>query len=216
MGQQYFLASAVAQPPIVPPERWLLAFPEGQWRHWAALQKSVQTGDTVWVTVQHDDWLAKVAQLVKMQPDCHVVVVSLMPYDAEGLRAVNAGARGYCHQLAVPDMLSEVAQAVAHGGIWLGPDLVQRLVSATHDLLTRGLAPPAVPAHQADLSALSDREAQVARAVAKGFSNKEVAEQLHISERTIKAHLGAVFEKLGVRDRVQLVLLISSGHPPAS
>lgn len=212
MGRQYFLSSAVASPPVMPPERWLLAFPEGRWHHWAGLPQSVQAGDTVWVAVQHEDWLDKVATLVKAQPACHVVVVSLMPYDAEGLRAVNAGARGYCHQLSVPDLLSEVAQVVAHGGIWLGPDLVQRLVAATRDWLDRS---PNLSTDPADLSVLSDRETQVARAVAQGLSNKEVAAQLHISERTVKAHLGAVFEKLGVRDRVQLVLHLS-GRPAAS
>ena len=206
MGQQYFLASTLAQPPITPPERWLMAFPEGQWSLWTTLQKAVLPHDTVWVTVQHADWLDKVAQLVQAQPECHVVVVSTVPYDAEGLRAVNAGARGYCHELAVPEMLREVAQAVEHGGMWLGPDLVQRMVAATRELLSRA---PAAPAAEADLSALSEREAQVARAVAEGKSNKEVADQLFISERTVKAHLGAVFEKLGVRDRVQLVLRMS-------
>mgnify|MGYP000729949501 FL=1 len=211
MGKQYFLSSTVAKPPILPPERWMLAFPEGEWIRWATLQAAVQADDTVWVPVQHEDWMNKVAALVAAQPACRVVVVSTVPYDAEGLRAVNVGARGYCHQLAVPEMLQEVAQAVQHGGFWLGPDLVQRLVSATRELLA-DKAPP--PSSSVDLSALSDRELQVAKAVAAGKSNKEVAEQLFISERTVKAHLGAVFEKLGVRDRVQLVLLMSSVPTP--
>ena len=210
MGKQYFLSSTVAKPPILPPERWMLAFPEGEWIRWATLQAAVQADDTVWVPVQHEDWMNKVAALVAAQPACRVVVVSTVPYDAEGLRAVNVGARGYCHQLAVPEMLQEVAQAVQHGGFWLGPDLVQRLVSATRELL----ADKAPPSSSVDLSALSDRELQVAKAVAAGKSNKEVAEQLFISERTVKAHLGAVFEKLGVRDRVQLVLLMSSVPTP--
>jgi DNA-binding NarL/FixJ family response regulator len=54
------------------------------------------------------------------------------------------------------------------------------------------------------------REAQVARAVAVGRSNKEVADLLFISERTVKAHLSAVFEKIGVRDRLQLVLRLAA------
>lgn len=210
MGKQYFLSSTAAQPPIMPPERWVLAFPDGAWMSWAKLQTALQSDDTVWVPVQHEDWMSKVAALVAAQPTCHVVVVSTLPYDAEGLRAVNVGARGYCHQLAVPEMLQEVSQAVQHGGIWLGPDLVQRLVAATRELL----ADKAPPSSSVDLSALSDRELQVAKAVAAGQSNKEVAEQLFISERTVKAHLGAVFEKLGVRDRVQLVLLMSSAPTP--
>lgn len=213
MGKHYFLVNAAAQPAVTPPERWLVAFPDGEWCHWTSLQKALQAGDTVWVTVQLEDWAEKVAAMAKMQPDCHRIVMSLLPYDAEGLRAVNAGAHGYCHQLAVSDLLSEVAQAVGHGGFWLGPDLVQRMVAAMRDLLMRS---PSTYSGKPNLAVLSDREAQVAKIVAEGKSNKEVADQLHISERTVKAHMGSVFEKLHVRDRVQLVLLMSNATTQSS
>jgi DNA-binding NarL/FixJ family response regulator len=213
MNKQLFLASATAHPAILPPERWLVAFPQGQWCNWATLQTTVLPGDIVWVSVAHTDWKERVEALLGIQPECRVIVVSSVPYDAEGLRALNVGARGYCHVLAVPELLREVAEVVAHGGLWVGPDLVRRLMAATRDALER--SPNAKPP-QADLSALSDREAQVARAVAAGKSNKEVADQLHISERTVKAHLGSVFEKLGVRDRVQLVLHMSNSNASQS
>lgn len=206
MSKHLFLASATAKPPILPPERWVLAFPSGSWNNWSTLQASVGPGDTVWVPVAHPDWQDKVAAVLALQPQAHVVVVSTVPYDAEGLRALNAGARGYCHQLAVPELMQQVAQVVQNGGVWLGPELVQRMVTATRDLIERS---PHAALPQTDLSVLSERELQVARAVASGKSNKEVADQLHISERTVKAHLGSVFEKLGVRDRVQLVLHVS-------
>ena len=96
-------------------------------------------------------------------------------------------------------------------GCGSGTSLVQRLVAATRELVQRN--PGADGGAVCDLSALSEREAQVARAVAQGRSNKEVAEQLFISERTVKAHLGAIFDKLGVRDRVQLVLKLQSSFP---
>jgi two-component system, NarL family, nitrate/nitrite response regulator NarL len=201
----HFLASSAAQPPIQPSERWLLAFPNGQWSNWSTLKAQLKPGDTVWVPVAHADWEARVRELLAHQPACQVVVTSTVLQDPEGLRALNAGARGYCHALAVPAVLKEVAQVVAHGGLWLGPDLVQRLMAATRDALARS---PNAPLPQVDLSVLSERERQVAQAVADGKSNKEVAEQLFISERTVKAHLGAAFEKLGVRDRVQLVLYL--------
>ena len=208
MSKQHFLVDArnAGLPGAVgmaPPERWLQAFPGGQWSNWATLQTAVGAGDTAWVPVTYPDWAARVADLLQRQPACRVVVVSGVPQDAEGLRALDAGARGYCHLLAVPEVMQEVAQVVAHGGLWVGPSLVQRLMAATREALQR--SPNATPP-QADVSVLSERELQVARAVASGKSNKEVAEQLFISERTVKAHLGAVFEKLGVRDRVQLVL----------
>ncbi len=206
MSKHHFLASATAKPPVAPSERWLLAFPQGQWSNWATLLATVKPGDTVWLSTQHPDWEAKVASVVRQHPASPVVVVSPTPQDAEGLRAINAGARGYCHLMAVPTMLAEVAQVVQHGGLWLGPDLVQRLMAATRDVLARS---PNAQVPAADVSALSDRELQVARAVADGHTNKEVADLLHISERTVKAHLGAVFEKLGVRDRLQLVLRLA-------
>jgi two-component system, NarL family, nitrate/nitrite response regulator NarL len=208
VSQHHFLTSVIAQPPIAPSERWLLAFPEGQWSNWTRLQASTPVDDQIWVPTLHPDWLDKVAALVSAQSTRHVIVLSPVPYGAEGLRAINQGARGYCHLHAVPDLLREVAHVVQFGGLWVGPELVERMVAATRDLLGRagpGAAPPAP-----DLSALSAREVQVAHAVAAGKSNKEVADQLFISERTVKAHLGSVFEKLGVRDRVQLVLRLSS------
>ncbi len=212
MSQHHFLTSAAAKSPIAPSERWLLAFPQGEWSSWTRLQTLPLIDDQIWVSTAHPDWLDKVATLVRVQSTRHVIVLSAVPYGAEGLRAINQGARGYCHLHAVPDLLREVAQVVQFGGLWVGPELVERMVAATRDLLARagpGAAPPAP-----DLSALSAREAQVAQAVAAGKSNKEVAEQLFISERTVKAHLGSVFEKLGVRDRVQLVLRLSSSTVP--
>jgi two-component system, NarL family, nitrate/nitrite response regulator NarL len=190
----------------LPPERWAQAFPEGRSRDWPSLQQTVLAGDMVWVPVSGQDWPQRVDALLQLQAGCRIVVLSAVPSEAEGLRALDAGARGYCHLLAVSTLLREVAQVVGLGGLWVGPELVQRLVAATRGLLPQGLAqkPQAI-----DLSLLSEREAQVACAVARGHTNREVAEQLHISERTVKAHLGAVFEKLGVRDRVQLVLQLA-------
>lgn len=216
MSIHHFLSSAVAEPPIAPSERWLLAFPQGQWSNWATLRARSAAGDVVWVPVSHPDWMDKVAALVQAEPRRHVVVLSALPYDAEGLRAINQGARGYCHLHAVPELLREVGQAVQAGALWIGPELVERIVAATRELLGRAGPATVAALPPVDLSVLSAREAQVARAVAAGQSNKEVAEQLHISERTVKAHLGAVFEKLGVRDRVQLVLRLSSATAPSS
>lgn len=206
MGRHLLLLpDAGASWPLLP-ERWSQAFPDGLVCDWAGLQQAVATGDTAWVPVTRDDWLSRMVALLRACPGCHVVVLSAAPGETEGLHALEAGARGYCHLLAVPTLLCEVAQVVGLGGIWVGPELLQRLVAATRGLVQQGMTPPA---GSIDLSVLSERESQVARAVARGRTNREVAEQLHISERTVKAHLGSVFEKLGVRDRVQLVLQLA-------
>lgn len=209
MGRHHFLLPDADAAWTLPPERWSQAFPDSWAVDWSTLLQAVDASDMVWVPVTQDDWLARVGLLLQAQPACRVVVLSAVPGGTEGLRALDAGARGYCHLLAVPTLLREVAQVVGLGGLWVGPELLQRLVAATRGLLQQGLTPQAEPI---DLSLLSVRELQVARAVARGHTNREVAEQLHISERTVKAHLGAVFEKLGVRDRVQLVLQLSQAQ----
>lgn len=210
MSKHYFLTSAGSTSAKAPSERWLQAFSQGQWGTWATVSTLLQAGDTVWAPVALPDWRGTITALLQQQPKCHVVVVSHVPSETEGLQAIDVGAQGYCHLMAVPELLREVAQVVEHGGLWVGPELVQRLMAATRDVLAR--SPQAVLPGK-NLSVLSEREAEVARAVAAGQSNKEVAEQLFISERTVKAHLGAVFEKLGVRDRVQLVLHMQQANP---
>jgi len=202
MGAAYFLVDT-AQAAAEPPSRWLQAFPEGQWCDWATLGVVWREGDTVWLPAHRPDWEARLQAWHVAHPDAAVVVLSTDLQDEQGLRALQAGARGYAHLLAVPAVLREVAAVVIHGGLWVGPSLLQRLMRATQAALNRQIPRPAA---ELDLSALSVREVQVARAVAAGHSNKEVARQLDITERTVKAHLGAIFEKWGLRDRVQLVL----------
>ena len=116
---------------------------------------------------------------------------------------------------------------MAHGGLWVGPDLLQRLVNSAQAALALRSAPatPAAPAPPvapaggaaANLwSKLTPREMQVARAVTAGRSNREVAELMFISERTVKAHLSVVFGKLGVKNRVQLVLSLAETPDPTT
>jgi len=212
MGLHYFLASSISKPPISPSERWRLAFPDGKWSNWASIKSKSKSGDVIWLPVLHADWMSKLSQLLKAEPGRRVVVLSPLPYDAEGLRAINLGAQGYCHLHAVPELLRDVGQAAESGALWIGPELVERIVAATRDLLGRAGPAATETLPEPDLSALSPREVEVARAVSEGKTNKEVAIVLDISERTVKAHLGAVFEKLGVRDRVQLVLHLSAGN----
>lgn len=207
MSTHLFLADTEARPSVMPTDRWVAAFPEGRWYDRGALWPACKPGDTVWLHTALPDWEQLLQRLVKERPQNPVVVVSNVPESVEGLRAIDRGARGYCHAFAVSGLFTDVAQVVGQGGLWVGPELLGRLVAAARDLLGRG-APPEEAA-EPDLSQLSAREAEVARAVVAGKSNREVAEALFISERTVKAHLGAVFEKLGVRDRVQLVLHFS-------
>lgn len=158
----------------------------------------------LWLDAERDTWVSDVRMLAARGG--RVVVLSATPSSEQALVALEAGARGYCHAYATPELLREVAVVVRHGGLWVGPDLLARMIRAVVPV-----GPPVAVAAPvaAELDGLSARERAVAAAVAEGLTNKEVALRLDITERTVKAHLAAVFEKVGVRDRLQLALLVS-------
>lgn len=202
----------IDDPAFPAPQRWREAFPHGKVHATPELSTPAVLGwnGLLWLSSSDPLWLEHLQQIRLKAPGLAVIVLSDAPESQQGLLALNAGARGYTHAYAVPGLLQEVAQVVELGGLWVGPDLLQRLVGATASAVVK-LPPPATGAKLPNAWALlSEREAQTVRLVSAGQSNKEVAAALFISERTVKAHLGAVFEKLGVRDRLQLVLRLAA------
>ncbi len=134
------------------------------------------------------------------------VILADEPGDALILEALSAGAAGCCNTHAAPEVLQQVAAVVGNGGLWVGQNLLQKLIGRTARILSNqnpASAKAALP------DTLSEREKQVAAMVASGASNKEIANRLSIAERTVKAHLTAIFDKTGTRDRLQLSLKIN-------
>jgi two-component system, NarL family, nitrate/nitrite response regulator NarL len=225
MSTQHFFLSS---PASALPERLFEAFagitPLNADALLARLPGLAAAQSLLWLTSSDEQWQQSLRQILQAKPDARVVLLSGVPEPTEGLRALNDGVRGYTHAYGVPALLQEVALVIEHGGLWVGPDLLQRLVGSTHAALaaqqavSKAQAPAAAAASTGPnaWSLLSSREVEVARAVAAGRSNREVAAKMFISERTVKAHLGAIFEKLGVRDRLQLVLRLSASPEPAS
>lgn len=144
---------------------------------------------------------------IKVAPGCPVVVLSNQVDQEEGLTCLEAGASGYTNALSNPEVLKQIAMVVENGGLWVGPELVSRLRSSLAHM-----QPKQMRAIEGKLSQLSPREREVALAVASGASNKEVARDMGITERTVKAHLTAIFERLGIRDRMQLAILINGAN----
>lgn len=182
--------------------RWAEAFPDARAAASLAGRPATHPPAVVWVSTGADGWADCVSQL-RAIAGVQVVVISDVPNQAEGLQALEAGAQGYCHAFATAAMLREVALVVAHGGLWVGPELMARVIRATASRLPMRADDP-----QPLLSRLSEREREVASAVVRGLTNKEAAALLAITERTVKAHLSAIFEKLAVRDRMQLALVL--------
>lgn len=129
-----------------------------------------------------------------------VLVLSNRPSDEEGRQLLARGASGYAHAQSAPEALNRMLQSMAGGNIWLGRSLLQRLLRDVDARLPQAQEDWAQP--------LSAREQEVARYAALGDSNAEIAERLSITERTVRAHLSAIFEKLQVQDRLMLTLKV--------
>ncbi len=193
--------------------RWEEAFPRLRCLKAGAPLGVLEVSSLVWLRLDPADAaLAQVERLLAERPGIQLIVLADQPDDEQALTLFSAGIRGYINAHATAANLKQVAQAVVAGGLWLGPSLMARLVAAT----SRALAAtaPAIPPDPR-LSALTQRELEVAHKIAAGASNKEVARALDIAERTVKAHAGAIFEKLGARDRLHLALIMNGRDPAA-
>ncbi|WP_368496215.1 response regulator [Herbiconiux sp. A18JL235] len=126
-----------------------------------------------------------------------VLVLTTFDLDDRAATAIRHGASGFLVKDATPAMLIDAIRTVHAGNAVLAPQ-------ALSTLLVSGFKEPAPP--PAEFELLTDKEREVFDAVARGASNSEVAARLFTSESTVKTHVGAVLRKLGLRDRVQLVV----------
>jgi len=130
--------------------------------------------------------------------DAKVLVLSQRPDFSEGVRLLQKGVKGYGNLYMQKVHLLQAISTIDSGAVWLYPELMQELI----------LLGSKATLSEEKLSRLSKREQEVAREIEKGASNKEIAIALGITERTVKAHLSSIFEKLGVTDRLALAMLL--------
>lgn len=130
-----------------------------------------------------------------------VLVLNTHPSDAEAHQVLSGGASGYAHALTPVPSLNTILLSIQEDSVWLGRSLMQRLLQDVGSRL-----PPLGP--QEWMQGLSPREQEVAQMASMGSGNQQIAERLGITERTVRAHLSAVFEKLQVSDRLMLALKV--------
>ncbi|WP_030686850.1 response regulator transcription factor [Streptomyces globisporus] len=146
-----------------------------------------------------------------------VIILTTFDLDELVYEALSAGASGFLLKDVTPEHLVAAVRLVRTGDALLAPTITRRLVERH-----ARTAPPtdAVGPHR-DLAVLTPRELEVLRLLAQGLSNAELAERLHLSETTVKTHVGRILAKLGLRDRVQAVVtayetgLVRAGGPQA-
>jgi DNA-binding NarL/FixJ family response regulator len=136
-----------------------------------------------------------------------ILLLSDRPNEEEGLTFIKLGISGYANTYISPARLTEAVNVISHGAVWLGQKVMQRLILDTYARAKE----KAVINSEEKLGRLTKREREIAELVAQGQSNLEVAANLGITERTVKAHLSSVYEKTKTRSRLNLALLINRG-----
>jgi len=160
-----------------------------------------------------------VAALHRLQPATKIVVLTSPVDDREGLVALKSGARGYCDRGISPALLTKALHAVQNGEVWVGRRLISHLLEELSALCGPELVPDPVKdapvAIAARLDLLTPRERTILDLLGAGASNKDIAQKLGVTERTVKAHLTAVFRKLGISGRLQAAI-IAAEHSRAA
>ena len=128
-----------------------------------------------------------------------IVVITTFDLDAYVHGALKAGARGFLLKDAGPELLAQAIRAAANGEALIAPSVTARLLAAFAQLPAQ--SPPAQP-----FEPLTEREEQVLLTVARGRTNVEIADELHVSLGTVKTHLANVMQKLGARNRVEIAM----------
>ncbi|WP_333969583.1 response regulator transcription factor [Alteromonas mediterranea] len=153
--------------------------------------------DCIWILATDDDWRQ---QLIAAKQKVSQVVLLTYKYDRlEMQTALVLGARAYCHALGAESLLASVARVIEAGGMWLPNELLSVTTSnVASNLQTKRILPT--------LKSLTNRERDVLSCILDGLSNKEIARELGITERTVKEYVGTLLNKFQAKDRISLLL----------
>ena len=148
------------------------------------------------------DGVEATRRLVAAGAEARVLILTTFDLDEHVFEALRAGASGFLLKDVQPAQLVDAVRIVARGEALLAPTVTRRLLDRFAGSLPGAPGPP-VP----ELAELTDREREVLALLAEGLSNAELAARLFLSETTVKTHVSSILRKLGLRDRVQAVVL---------
>lgn len=148
------------------------------------------------------DGIRATKELRKRANPPEVIMLTTFDLDDEVVEALRAGAAGYLLKGTAPALLIDAIRRVAAGETILSPSITRQLVSLVHSGAERRQEA------RARLAILSRRERDIASAIGQGRSNAEISAEMFISVPTVKGHIGHIFTKLGMSNRLQIALLV--------
>ncbi|WP_318152260.1 response regulator transcription factor [Nocardioides hwasunensis] len=154
------------------------------------------------------DGLSATEELLAAHPSLKIIVLTTFDTDDMVLKALRTGAAGFLLKDTPPARLVEAIRTVASGQPMLSPSVTAQLIAAVTRDDQGSEAQDRARAAQQSLAGLTERERDVADGVARGLSNAEIAADLFMGVPTVKTHVGRLFTKLGVENRVQVAILV--------
>ncbi|MDD3829023.1 MAG: response regulator transcription factor [Anaerolineae bacterium] len=147
------------------------------------------------------DGIEATPRIVEGSPHSRVIILTSFGEEDRVVPAIRAGAQGYLLKDIAPAELVQAVRAVHQGKVQLHPEAARRLMSAVAAREGSPAGPPAAP-----LEELTGRELEVLRLIAEGLNNREIAERLVISDKTVKTHVSSILGKLHLEDRTRAAI----------
>src|SRR5210317_1713589 len=146
-------------------------------------------------------------EIRRLAPLGRIFLLSDQPHEEEGLTFLKLGIVGYSNTYISSERLAEAVRVITSGAVWLGQKVMQRLILDSYAKTKE----KAVADSEKKLDSLTKREREIANLISQGQTNLEIAANLDIAERTVKAHLSSIYEKTKTGSRLNLALLINRG-----
>ena len=155
--------------------------------------------------------LGTIKSLLSLSPCTKIITITDRPKLKDEVNLILLGAKGYVSRNVGARMLNKAVRTVGLGEFWIGHKVIPRLLERIMFYLSLdSLKPDGSSSPASWLADLSERKKEVLHLLARGLSNQEIAARMGISRATVKAHLAQIYENAGVRNRVQLVRLLTA------
>ncbi len=149
------------------------------------------------ITMPDQDGITITKKISAAFPVIQIIMLTASENEDDLMKALQAGARGYVLKGISAKELVKIVRTIVAGGTYISPDMANMILFE--------LSQPSQPD---PLSELSDREKEILKLVAKGYTNREIGAQIHLSEKTIKHYMTNILQKLHVRSRVEAALIV--------